>query len=385
MNSTKPATLVPVVAAIALTTAGGGVARAHFDLDSAGTHRSRSGRSEIKARPCGRAGSTRGANVSTYRPGSTITIAVDEFISHPGYYRIAFDPDGDDGFADPATISGEFGNCSSDPKCGPGMTDFCNNDTVLLDNLDPHAVKPFPANLMPTRFTWSVKLPDVECNNCTLQIIQVMTDLNIHPAPYPDDDIYYQCIDLVLSNSAPETNDAPMMNNGIDCKAGAPNAGAGGAGAAGAGGVEAPDGGTPSAGTMAMPPVEAGAGGAAAAGTGGAGDPGSAGGAAGTTAGLSAPPTEPAAGSPGPGSASGGSSGCATIARGESGASAWASASFVLALAVLGLRRRVSALVRPTSATGGLRVGARASTRHGARRTRRRARARTRSTTRRSR
>ena len=44
-----------------------------------------------------------------------------------------------------------------------------------------------------------ITLPNVECDKCTLQVIQVMTD----KPPYGDgDDIYFQCADIVLSNSA---------------------------------------------------------------------------------------------------------------------------------------------------------------------------------------
>ncbi|MDD9940116.1 MAG: hypothetical protein OXU20_03540 [Myxococcales bacterium] len=159
-------------------------------------------------------GSQRGTNVYTYRPGATINISVRETISHPGYFRIAFDADGDDDFPVPEGTSGEFGDCMGDPACGEGKEDYCSNETVLLDNLDPHASAGF---LTQETYTWSVTLPNIECDNCTLQIIQMMNDFNFHPRPYPADDIYYHCIDLVLSNDAPETNDTPVENNGMVC------------------------------------------------------------------------------------------------------------------------------------------------------------------------
>jgi hypothetical protein len=37
------------------------------------------------------------------------------------------------------------------------------------------------------------------------------------PASYPADDIYYHCIDIVLSSDAPLTGDAPVENNGMVC------------------------------------------------------------------------------------------------------------------------------------------------------------------------
>ena len=34
--------------------------------------------------------------VTEFTPGETITVQVSEYIPHPGYYRVAFDVDGDD-------------------------------------------------------------------------------------------------------------------------------------------------------------------------------------------------------------------------------------------------------------------------------------------------
>jgi hypothetical protein len=313
-------------------------ARAHFDqLD--GTHMSRSGGGldQIKAAPCGIAGSTRGTNVYTYKPGSTITISVDEYIPHPGYYRIAFDNDGDDGFVTPASISGEHGNCDGDPKCGPGMEDFCNNDTVLLDNLDAHA------SMFGASWTWSVTLPNVECDNCTLQIIQVMTDLDVHGVAYPADDIYYQCIDLVLSNEATNELGTPAENNGMDCTTDdVPMGGAGGGdgGVAGEGGMGGAGGMTGGAGGMT-----GGAGGAGGM-TGGAGGvTGGAGGAAGAAAGVSG------GGVGGMGGAGGMNGGAAappapapaeesSCSAGHGGSASGALGPLLLALALLFTRKR---------------------------------------------
>lgn len=48
-----------------------------------------------------------------------------------------------------------------------------------------------------------MQLPDVECDNCTLQAIQVMYD----KPPYvtPGNDLYYQCADLVLRRGVAAT------------------------------------------------------------------------------------------------------------------------------------------------------------------------------------
>jgi hypothetical protein len=67
---------------------------------------------------------------------------------------------------------------------------------VLLDDFGRHDVAENGR-----RYTARVKLPDVECGNCTLQIIQLMTEESkapYDPAAEDADDIYYQCVDLRL-------------------------------------------------------------------------------------------------------------------------------------------------------------------------------------------
>jgi len=321
-------------------------ALAHIDLDEAGTHMSRSGGgfTSIKTAPCGLPGSTRNeANVYTYKPGSTITIKLGEYIPHPGYFRISFDDDGDDDFVNPASVTGESGDCNGDPLCGPGMEDYCSNDTVLLDNLNRHVTTEEP-------YSWTVTLPNVECDNCTLQVIQVMEDFNLHPQDYPADDIYYQCIELVLSNEATNESDTPMPIDGVDCKADAPMGGAGGTG--GSGGMSATGGmgGMMASGGAGGMSATGGAGGMSA--TGGAGGAGG-GGAGGTfgTAGDMAVPTGGSAGAAGAMAAGGagggvGGTGAPSAASSDDGggcsvsSAQAASALWPLGLALLFLRRR---------------------------------------------
>ena len=300
-------------------------ARAHISLDDAGTHKSRTGGGfiEIKDAPCGVANAARSANIYTYKPGATITIEIAEYVAHGGYFRIAFDDDGVDSFVTPVSVTGESGDCGGDPKCGPGMDDYCNNDSVLWDNLNRHTNPEAQAT-----YTWTVTLPNVECDNCTLQIIQVMEDLNIHGGAYPSDDIYYQCIDLVLSNDAEDDGDAPGEMNGMNCKEGEPMGGAGGAGGAGGeggmggaggeggatggtggmGGAGGQSGGTGGAGGASGASGAGGAGGVA--GTAGAGGTGGAGGSIGVPGGTGGAGGMNAAGTGAPSSSSE-DSGCA--------------------------------------------------------------------------
>jgi hypothetical protein len=241
------------------------VAHAHISLEMAGDYMSRAGDGddELKDAPCGKAGAARGSNVYTFEPGQTITINLSEFIPHPGYFRIAFDNDGDDGFMEPQSIMPENRPCMMDEtRCG--KTDFCNSPTVLLDNIEPHWDSDAFTDPAIDR-SWQVKLPDVECETCTLQIIQVMTDPPGH-GPYDlMSDIYHQCIDVTLkrgsvmgANMGAAMNTVPMMvcpqamvaaRTGAG-GAGGMNGGTAGMSAAQAGAPAAPA--TPSAGIAGM-------------------------------------------------------------------------------------------------------------------------------------
>ena len=200
-------------------------ALAHISLEQAGTHKSRYGDTELKAGPCGLEGGKRGTHVYTYEPGQTITVSVKEYVSHPSYFRIAFDADGDDDFKPPASIKpiDPARMCPDGPGDHCGTSDFYNSPAVLpgMDNLDPHLATPGAG----TRFTWKVTLPDVECLNCTLQLIQVMEDDGPHgpydPAPGVGiADVYYQCIDLVLKRSADGGTAPAVPAHGCDVAGG---------------------------------------------------------------------------------------------------------------------------------------------------------------------
>ncbi|MGB1277378.1 MAG: MYXO-CTERM sorting domain-containing protein, partial [Nannocystaceae bacterium] len=79
------------------------------------------------------------------------------------------------------------------------------NETVLIDGIpdvdDVH------------NYSIVVDLPDLTYENCTLQIVQVMTD----KPPYGDgNDLYYHCIDLRL---VADGEPLPQPNEGCSCRA----------------------------------------------------------------------------------------------------------------------------------------------------------------------
>jgi hypothetical protein len=202
-------------------------AAAHISLEQGGTHKSRYGDAHAmqKEGPCGRNDGQRGEHVYTYESGQTIQVSLKEYIPHPGYFRFAFDADGDDDFKAPASIKPLDAKraCPLNPADQCGALDLYNSPAVLpnMDYLEPHL-----AAATKGTYTFDVKLPDVECTNCTLQVIQVMEDDAFHgpfnPEPgHPDDpnyiaDIYYQCIDIVLKAPASKPSNAASAGDDED-------------------------------------------------------------------------------------------------------------------------------------------------------------------------
>jgi MYXO-CTERM domain-containing protein len=131
---------------------------------------------ELKRGPCGAVNSVRGTNVTVLAPGATIEIQWKETINHPGHYRISFDVDGQD-FVVPPTATGST----------EGMTN------VIKDLIADRVTTP-AANL----YSQTITLPNVTCERCTLQVIQLMTDKAPYTTDALSDDIYYQCADIAL-------------------------------------------------------------------------------------------------------------------------------------------------------------------------------------------
>jgi MYXO-CTERM domain-containing protein len=150
-------------------------ARAHFALQSP------LGRSmDLGTGPCGKAGSTRGARVTAFRPGQTIVVRWNVFVEHtkPGRYRIALDDDGQD-FALPGAAGA--------PVLPLVMDGIVAAGTGVQQQ--------------------TITLPNVECSNCTLQMLQYLTG----KPPYNAGSFYYQCADLVLSASAPAVDGGVLV------------------------------------------------------------------------------------------------------------------------------------------------------------------------------
>lgn len=112
----------------------------------------RSTNTNIKNGPCGVA---RGNTLTVFEPGQTIEVAFQSNIFHEGYFRIAFSPENDEGF----------------------------DDYVLASDI--------PDVEGQENRTVTITLPEMECESCTLQLIQTMLDRS------PPSD-YFSCANIAL-------------------------------------------------------------------------------------------------------------------------------------------------------------------------------------------
>lgn len=148
-----------------------------------------------KAGPCG------GSNASWGTPsfavtevvgGSMLPIQVQETIYHPGHYRIALavnsmlelPPDPEtverDGERGPLSVSATIQNPAEPP--------------VLMDGLWEHYERP-PEGQMNTWET-EVQIPNINCENCTLQVVQWMAE---HGFNNPGGYTYHHCATLEIT------------------------------------------------------------------------------------------------------------------------------------------------------------------------------------------
>jgi MYXO-CTERM domain-containing protein len=209
-----------------------------------------------KTGPCGQA--TNGRNlerVTTYAPGETITVRVAEETNHDSYLRVSLDLDGDDDFVQRAPVAPATSIPPETQEVAQAAEEALDSEHLLNVTREFNTMNGFVHEIQ-------VTLPDETCENCTLQVIQLMYDTG---------QIYYfQCADLVIAEGGGVSSDAGVDGEGGSANAGeAGAAGAGGAPGSGTGGARAGAGNAP-------PPATAGRGGAGSGGSAPAGSAGSA-------------------------------------------------------------------------------------------------------------
>jgi hypothetical protein len=197
---------------------------AHVDLSSPNPRSHGQTEGNLKSGPCGQSTDGRTANVNVFAPGETITVTWNEYIDHPAYYRIAFDDDGDDGFV--MRTDGQTDQAADDPEA---MEAALNMDAEILaivteENDTSSGTSTDIRNV-------DVTLPNITCENCTLQLIQYMYN---NPTQG-----YFQCADIAL-RAEQNVGDADAGPAGDGGSANAGSAGAAGAGGAGGAGSDSP-------------------------------------------------------------------------------------------------------------------------------------------------
>jgi hypothetical protein len=191
-----------------------------------------------KSFPCGqadpRATLTTTGVVTTFKPGETITITVDEIIYHPGHYRVALAVKDRSELPDDPPVTAGSSAC--------GSTVIQENPTfpTLADGMLKHSSE-FSSDQ-----SFQVTLPkDITCTKCTLQVVEFMSN---HVLNDPGGCFYHHCADIAIQGdpvSGGGNAGAGGMSNGGN--AGAATAAAGGA-SGGAGGANGGAGGLVSAG-----------------------------------------------------------------------------------------------------------------------------------------
>jgi hypothetical protein len=164
-------------------------AQAHFILQAPASWMSQDslGLPE-KLGPCGdEGGGTPTGTITAFAPGQTITVTINEVIFHPGHYRIALAPN------DPSELPAEPPVDAGALACGTSPVESPAVYPVLADGVFEHTA-PFTSPQ-----SVQVTLPtNVTCSNCTLQIIEFMSD---HGLNNPGGCFYHHCANISIGAS----------------------------------------------------------------------------------------------------------------------------------------------------------------------------------------
>lgn len=187
--------------------------------------------------PCGNgpgdSRTTDPAKITEYTAGETITIEFTETIQHASTYRVMLSRTGDSGFIDPTS----FEDTTLDEASGE-LADGIEDLTPLqpATTAEEHSIE--------------VTLPSEPCEECTLQLIQLMRE-----GAFDADSIYYQCADIVIlpgegsGTGGASSGGASGSGGDVSSGGGLASGGADGSGglATGTGGASASSGGAASA------------------------------------------------------------------------------------------------------------------------------------------
>lgn len=214
-----------------------GAASAHFDLiEPKPADQSTDGGKG--GPPCG---PTADSGVVTPVTGGTeITISVNETVTHPGFYRVALALADRKDLPLDNVVRDKDGNVL--PPSGPGQSVSADVQAtpvfpVLADNLFAHT------DGSKKMFSQKVQLPNVNCDKCTLQVIEFMAQ---HGPQY----FYHHCADLkITADPGKPIFDPSAPSGGAGGTSGMGGSGGAAAGTSSGGNAGAATGGTPMGGT----------------------------------------------------------------------------------------------------------------------------------------
>ena len=148
-----------------------------------------------KVGPCGdEGGGTATGKVTAFHPGQTISVTINEVITHPGHYRVAL-------------AVNNRSELPAEPMVTPTASDPCASAAIqdpppfpiLADNVLPHT------QAFPGPQTFAVTLPtNITCTKCTLQVLEFMSS---HGAPC----FYHHCADISIQDGSASCGDGTVQ------------------------------------------------------------------------------------------------------------------------------------------------------------------------------
>jgi len=145
-----------------------------------------------KPEPCGgtTSGSTPATGVVTpIKGGTQLHIKVKETVYHPGHYRIALAAQAANLPPDPETVTRQT---EKGPYSVSAKIDKDPKPPVLADGLFVHTERVESGHMWET----DVRIPNIDCDNCTLQVIQWMAE---HGFNAQGGYTYHHCAELKIT------------------------------------------------------------------------------------------------------------------------------------------------------------------------------------------
>ena len=203
------------------------------------------------APPCGPTSAS--GVVTPMTGGSEMNLDLSETVLHPGYYRVALGTSRETLPEDPLVTT-----TTGDPTTGNSISAAIMDPVVapvLADNVFPHT-----SGTTPIHFQTTVKLPNINCDKCTLQVIEFMAEHGYNGTVGQGGGFFYHhCADLkitadpslALETWPGATAGTPAVGQGGSTQgsAGSAATAAGGSSSTGAGGAPTGAGGTSAAGS----------------------------------------------------------------------------------------------------------------------------------------